>query len=280
MSDQGYPSHRRSAPFHTCVGFTEAGWPERGEEAFKLLRTARYKRRMLEAFAALITKRRETHVRQLEKGATAAAPPLGDVSPRLRVEPCPTYFLRTARAYSFLQKFLEERVGKEELAKLHGLTMGLDVCATFHMGIPPAVLREMDENIRKYEEIGTHPAANHNAVAAAVTFHRGIGAERKATRLRYLRDRWARPLLEQQRVRVLTPLDDPEQACGIALVNIEGLDTMKLQAWLMEKHRIVTTPIVHAEFNGLRITPNVYTTLDEIDLFVDRVTSAIRRGLV
>ena len=27
------------------------------------------------------------------------------------------------------------------MAKLHGITMGLDVCATFHMGIPPAALR-------------------------------------------------------------------------------------------------------------------------------------------
>src|SRR3954465_13841480 len=29
------------------------------------------------------------------------------------------------------------------MAKLHGLTMGLDVCATFHMAIPPAVLQEI-----------------------------------------------------------------------------------------------------------------------------------------
>ena len=48
----------------------------------------------------------------------------------------------------------------------------------------------MDENVRKYEEIGTHPAANHNAIAAAMAFHRAIGAERKAARLRFLRDRW------------------------------------------------------------------------------------------
>ena len=50
----------------------------------------------------------------------------------------------------------------------------------------------MDDNIRKYEEIGTHPAANHNAIAAALAFHRAIGAERKIARLRFLRDRWAK----------------------------------------------------------------------------------------
>src|SRR5688572_25114344 len=42
-----------------------------------------------------------------------------------------------------------ERACLEDLvmAKLHGLTMGLDVCATFHMGIPPAELREVTERI-------------------------------------------------------------------------------------------------------------------------------------
>ena len=57
----------------------------------------------------------------------------------------------------------------------------------------------MDENIRKYEEIGTHPAANHNAIAVALAFHRGIGVERKAARLRYLRNRWAKRLLAPQK---------------------------------------------------------------------------------
>jgi isopenicillin-N epimerase len=137
----------------------------------------------------------------------------------------------------------------------------------------------MDENIRKYEEIGTHPAANHNAIAVALAFHRGIGAERKIARLRLLRDRWARRLIaESSRVRVLTPLDN-RQSGGIAMVNVDGLDTGKLQGWLWSKHRIITTPIIHAEFNGLRITPNVYTTLDEVDRFGDTVIEAMKRGV-
>lgn len=137
----------------------------------------------------------------------------------------------------------------------------------------------MDENVRKYEEIGTHPAANHNAIAAALAFHRGIGSERKAARLRLLRDRWAKRLLAADpRVRVLTPLNDTD-SCGIGLVHVEGVSTEKLQAHLWEKHRIMTTPIVHAEFNGLRVTPNVYTTLSEIDVFAEKMEEALRRGL-
>ena len=143
------------------------------------------------------------------------------------------------------------------------------------MAAPP----EMNENIRKYEEIGTHPAANHNAIASALAFHRGIGSDRKAARLRLLRDRWAKRLLSaDSRVKVLTPLNDTD-SCGIGLLHVEGADTGKLQAHLWEKHRIMTTPIVHEEFNGLRITPNVYTTLGELDRFCSVMETIARKGL-
>jgi len=60
---------------------------------------------------------------------------------------------------------------------------------------------------------------------------------------------------------------------------VDGLPFDKLGPWLMNQHRIVNTPISHPEFNGLRITPNVYTTVDEIDTFADKVLWAIKNGL-
>ncbi|PYP42422.1 MAG: aminotransferase V [Gemmatimonadetes bacterium] len=143
------------------------------------------------------------------------------------------------------------------------------------MASPP----EMDENIRKYEEIGTHPAANHNAIAVALAFHPSIGADRKVARLRWLRDRWAKRLLaESDRVHVLTPLDSPYSG-AICLFSVTGMDMGKLGGWLMDKYRIVTTPIAHPEFTGMRITPNVYNTPDEVDLFAEKVLEAIRKGV-
>jgi isopenicillin-N epimerase len=142
-----------------------------------------------------------------------------------------------------------------------------------------AAAATQDNDIRKYEEIGTHPAANHNAISAAMAFHRGIGEDRKIARLRYLRDRWAkRVVAESPRVSVLTPLDN-RQSGAIALFQVEGIDNVKLGAWLLSQHRIVNTPIVHPEFRGIRITPNVYTTLDEIDLFADKVLEAAKKGI-
>lgn len=143
------------------------------------------------------------------------------------------------------------------------------------MAAPP----EMDANIRKYEEIGTHPAANHNAIAVALAFHHAIGAERKIARLRWLRDRWAKRLLaESDRVRVLTPLDSPFSG-AIGFFHVEGMDSGRLGSWLMEHYRIVNTPITHPEFHGIRITPNVYTTPGEVDLFAEKVLEAIRSGV-
>ena len=130
---------------------------------------------------------------------------------------------------------------------------------------PPA---SMAANIRKFEEVGTHPAANHNAIAEALVFHHGIGAERKAARLRYLKERWARRLKPQPRIQIHTSLD-PALSCAIGTVGIEGVPPGTITARLWEKWRIIATPIAHAEYQGIRVTPNVYTTLEEIDTFAD-----------
>lgn len=79
-------------------------------------------------------------------------------------------------------------------------------------------------------------------------------------------------------MHVLTPLDS-KYSGAIALFNVDGLPFDKLGPWLMANHRIVNTPIKHDEFNGIRITPNVYTTVDEIDTFADKVLLAIKNGV-
>jgi selenocysteine lyase/cysteine desulfurase len=136
-----------------------------------------------------------------------------------------------------------------------------------------------DENIRKYEEIGTHPVAIHNAIAVSLAFHRSIGADRKIARLRLLRDRWAKRLLaESPRVRMNTDIG-PAKNGAIASFTIEGMDMPKLSAWLWATHKIATAGQNHPEYQGIRVTPNVYTTLDEVDRFSDKVLLAIKQGI-
>lgn len=136
----------------------------------------------------------------------------------------------------------------------------------------------MTADIRKYEEIGTHPAAPYLAIADALTFHEGIGARRKAARLVYLRDRWAKRLQGQKGVRLHTSLK-PGKACGLANVEIEGVAPQALANHMWAKHRILVTPIEHPEFHGIRVTPSVYTTLDEIDRFSEVMEQVIQKGI-
>ena len=142
------------------------------------------------------------------------------------------------------------------------------------MAAPP----EMTDDIRKFEEIGTHPAANHNAIAEALTFHQGLGAERKAARLRYLRDRWMRRLADGKGVRLHTSFD-PAMGCAIGNIGLAGVHPEKLAEHLWNRRRIIVTPILHDEFQGLRITPNVYTTLGEVDAFAEEMERVIAKGL-
>jgi selenocysteine lyase/cysteine desulfurase len=145
-----------------------------------------------------------------------------------------------------------------------------------------AAAEKQDADIRKFEEIGTHPAANHNAIAEALTFHQGIGADRKAARLRFLFHRWAKRLETVPGVRVLTSYD-PAQSCGLALVSLPRVGTEqevgRVVSHLWEAHHIIVTGITHPEFAGLRITPNVYTTLAEVDRFTEVLEGVARRGV-
>ncbi len=137
---------------------------------------------------------------------------------------------------------------------------------------------KLDEDIRKYEEIGTHGAANYLAIAEALTFHQTIGPERKEARLIYLRDRWTKRLLQHDGVRLHTSLK-PGFAAGLATVQIEGIDPGELTSHLFAEHRIIVTPIVHDEFEGIRVSPHVYTTLEEVDRFCEAMEAVIEKGL-
>jgi isopenicillin-N epimerase len=136
-----------------------------------------------------------------------------------------------------------------------------------------------EDNIRKFEEIGTHPAANTLAISEALTFHQTMGDERKAARLHYLKSTWANRLMAFSDRVVLNTSLDPAYSCGIANVRIEGIETSQLQSWLWKEHKLLTVAINHEQFNGLRISPSVYSTMEEIERFCESMEHAITHGL-
>jgi isopenicillin-N epimerase len=144
-----------------------------------------------------------------------------------------------------------------------------------------ALMASEDKNrndIRKYEEIGTHSAAMRLAIGEAILFHNAIGGKRKEERLRYLSRYWMNNLKGIPKVGFNTSFD-PAQSCAIANFRVDGVDPVALGSHLMSKHKIFTTPIVHDEFTGIRITPNVYTTLWELDRFSNVVADVAKKGL-
>ncbi len=135
-----------------------------------------------------------------------------------------------------------------------------------------------EKDIRKFEEIGTHQAAVHNAIGEALTFHEMLGQKRKEERLRYLRSRWTSKLQGLKNVRFHTNLN-PAHSCGLTTVEIEGIKVADLAAWMETKHKIVVTGIEHPQFHGIRVTPNVYTLLSEVDRFAGAMVEAATKGI-
>lgn len=132
-----------------------------------------------------------------------------------------------------------------------------------------------DSNIRKFEEIGTHPASTYNAIPEAIAFNQSIGIDRKTARLRYLRDRWADRLEKHPRVRIMHS-KELDQSAGIGNIGFTDKDVKKVSEELQAKYSIFTAPILHPEFSGIRVTPNIYTEASEIDYFSDCVEKILK----
>jgi selenocysteine lyase/cysteine desulfurase len=127
------------------------------------------------------------------------------------------------------------------------------------------------DDIRKFEEIGTHPAANPNSISEALVFNENIGIARKAARLRYLRDRWAHRLRENAKVKILHS-ESPELSCGIGFISFDGVDARKMYETLRSKYNIITAhSAIPNQYDGLRITPHIYSTLRDVDTFAEVV---------
>ena len=141
------------------------------------------------------------------------------------------------------------------------------------MAAPPS----MDKNIRKFEEIGTHPAAIHNGILQALSFYENIGAERKYARLRYLKNRWAERLSQAPGAQMTVKLD-PSLSGAFGTIGFNGVDPGKLQAALLAKHNIFVVPITGPGFNGIRVSSNVYTSLEEIDRFCEATETLVKSG--
>lgn len=122
-------------------------------------------------------------------------------------------------------------------------------------------------DIRKFEELGTRSFPIEQGIGEAINFHEAIGSKRKEERIRYLKDYWASKAQQIPKVKLHTSLN-AKYSCAICGVSIDGMKPGDLEAELFNKYKIHTVGIVWENINCVRVTPHVYTTLNDLDKFV------------
>ena len=126
-----------------------------------------------------------------------------------------------------------------------------------------------EDNIMKLEHLGTRPCSDQNGIIPAVEFNLKIGKKNKSKRLKFLQMRWADVLKDHKNIIINTPLGKG-QSFGIANVGIKNIKPGDLADRLFDEHNIFTVPIDDERgIRGLRVSPNLYSTVEDIDKFID-----------
>lgn len=130
-------------------------------------------------------------------------------------------------------------------------------------------------DIRKFESLGTRSFGSEMAIGAAVDFHEMIGAPRKEARLRFLKDYWVEQVKDLPKVSFLQP-KSTKMSCAIANIAIEGKKPEEVSGALFTKFKIHSVGINWENIHGVRITPNVYTSLKELDKLVGAIKQIVK----
>ncbi len=123
------------------------------------------------------------------------------------------------------------------------------------------------DDIHRLNHIGTDPVHVDLGILDAIDYQNAIGLKRKEARLKFLQQYWTSQLRGLPRINVNTPADIDRHG-GIGNVGIEGFDPNELAKKLFDDYGIFTVGIDRPGVNGLRVTPNLYTTTDELDAFI------------
>ncbi len=123
------------------------------------------------------------------------------------------------------------------------------------------------DDIRKFEHIGTHPVSTNLTISNAVKFHQSIGAARKEARLKYLQSYWTSQVRNVPGIILNTP-EASQRHGAIANVAVEGLSPNELADQLYNRFNIFTVAINNPSVKGVRITPHLYTRLEDLDTLV------------
>lgn len=128
----------------------------------------------------------------------------------------------------------------------------------------------LKDDIRKFEALGTRPFYIEQAIGKAIEFHDMIGIERKQKRLHYLKNYWMEKVRDLPGVKLNTSFD-AKWGCAIGNVGITGKKPNELDSFLLDKYKVHTVAITWENIVGVRVTPNVYTTTQNLDVLVEGI---------
>jgi len=131
-------------------------------------------------------------------------------------------------------------------------------------------------DIRKFETLGTRSFPIEQGIGEAVNFQNGIGSKRKEERIRYLKNYWATRLQNIAKVKIHTSFKD-EYACAICGVSVDGMTPGELDSTLFSNYKIHTVGIVWENISCVRITPHVYTRIQELDKLVMAIDTIAKK---
>ena len=124
--------------------------------------------------------------------------------------------------------------------------------------------------IKKLNHLGTNPVHVHLAINNALDYIDWIGIKRKEKRLKKLQNHWIQNLKNVSNVEINTPLSF-SRSFGIGNIGIKGMPPKIMAEQLLKKFNIFTVAIDYANVKGCRITPNIYNSIDEIEVFIDAI---------
>jgi selenocysteine lyase/cysteine desulfurase len=133
------------------------------------------------------------------------------------------------------------------------------------------------EDISYLNHTGTNPVHINLGILDAIEYLTRLGLERKTARLRYLQHLWTDAVRDLPNIEIHTP-KDMERSCAIASVIVKGMNPKEMAKHLLEKYRIWTVGFTVGNINGCRITPNIYTTKKEIEVFVKALKEMATKG--
>ncbi len=126
-------------------------------------------------------------------------------------------------------------------------------------------------DIKKFETLGTRSFCIEQAIGEAINFHEAIGAKRKEERIRYLKNYWCNKVKDIKGVKLHTSLKN-DYSCAIAGLSIEGKTLAEIDTHFFTKYKIHTTSIHWENIDCVRITPHIYTSLEDLDKLVKAIT--------